>query len=253
MKKPLAIGGAVLGVLLAAALVIFIFFPGLPTYITAKHKYKDINRTVPDFVREEVPDSFKQHTLRDVAVSLPSDWKAHSAIEGIEPGSYRSTDEDSMILVTKHDRASYDLISSSEYLSDLNVWESYDYSEDDYRHFFDKLGCEYPDLWFYEWMIWLQRDGYTAKDCIRLRGKDLKVFRELAAEKSECFELERSWRFGGEDFYGYIGQLTGMGYDGKLWTCAMVPYGSEDTYYAVSLRCSDEAAARQILSSIHLK
>ena len=33
MKKALTIGGAVLGFLLISALVIFIFFPGLPTYI----------------------------------------------------------------------------------------------------------------------------------------------------------------------------------------------------------------------------
>lgn len=40
MKKALAIGGAVLGALLAAALVIFVFFPGLPTYFKVRHRFE---------------------------------------------------------------------------------------------------------------------------------------------------------------------------------------------------------------------
>jgi hypothetical protein len=51
MKKPLIIGGTILGFLLAAAMVIFIFFPGLPTYLKVKHKYDHIDEHVPNLKR----------------------------------------------------------------------------------------------------------------------------------------------------------------------------------------------------------
>ncbi len=45
MNKAVRIGAIVLGAILAAALVIFIFFPGLPTYAYVKFKYKNIDKT----------------------------------------------------------------------------------------------------------------------------------------------------------------------------------------------------------------
>ena len=114
MNRPIKIGAAVLGALLIAALVIFIFFPGLPTYMSVKHKYKEIDRTVPEFVRSDVPDSYEEYTLRGVTFRVPADWKGKSAIDGGNITSYRSPDEKSTISVLKSDKATHDLLHSGE-------------------------------------------------------------------------------------------------------------------------------------------
>ncbi len=252
MNKAIKTGGIVLGIILAAALIIFIFFPGLPVYVTAKSKYKDVNRTVPDFETAEVPADFKSYSLKGVSFKVPADWEGNSPFVDGTVTSYRSPDEKGRISVIKNDRASYDLIQNSEYKQEFGYWEGYRYSEDDYRHFFDKLGCEYPDLWFEEWFVWLHRDGFTAKDCLKLRGKDMKVFKELAAGKSSCFKLEEPWRLDGDDFYGYVG-ISSMGKGSRLWNFCIVPNGCGDTYYNVMVKCEDETTARQIISSVRLK
>ena len=252
MRKAIKISSIVLGALLAAVLVIFIFFPGLPTYIRIKHKYSEINSTVPEFTKSEVPASFKGYSLKGVNFKVPADWKGKSAYEGGDVTSYRSPDEKSTISVIKHGKASYDLLHSSEStIYDEWTWE---HSEEELRHFFDKMGCDYPDLWFDMWLIWLLRDGFTARDCLKLRGTDMDVFRELAEEKEEAFKLEDSWKISGEGFSGYIGHMTSAGYAGKgIWNFYISPDGSEDTYYDVMIKCPDETTARQLISSVTLK
>ena len=241
MKKAIKIGGA--------ALVIFIFFPGLPTYIRVKHKYDNINSRVAEFPRVDVPADYKEYTVRGAAFRLPADWKPKIVAEGLTPSSYRSADNKSMIMAIKYDQSYHDILYGEEALYD--PWEGYEHSEDDYRHFFSKVGADYPEKWLNILMIWLVRDGFTAKDCLKLRGTDLKVFKELSDIKEDSEEYEKSWKTSGEGFRAYIGQVTGLGYDGGIWTYTILPDGSEDII-VVTLKCADEATARKIVSTIKL-
>lgn len=252
MKKTIKIGSFVLGAIFIAVAVVYFFFPGLPTYIEISRKYSEINRTVPEFERSEVPADFREYSLKGVKFRVPADWKGKSAVKGGNVTSYRSPDEKSSISVIKHDKATYDLLHSSE-STVYDTWD-YDHTRREIKGFFDDLGCDYPDLWFDMWLIWLMRDGFTAKDCLKLRDTDMDIFRELAEEKEKVFELEDSWKISGEGFFGYIGHMISAGYVGKgIWNFYISPDGSEDTYYDVMIKCPDEAVARQIISSVALK
>ena len=250
MNKAIKTGAAVLGVLLAAALVVFIFFPGLPTYIKVRREFDDIDRHVPEFTKLEVPSDFVKHSKKNVEFSTPAGWSATTEVEGYEPSSYRSDDK-SMILVTVYDQGYYDILDNNT-VDGLDPWSAYDHSEEEFRHFFDKLGLDYPDKWLSTWLIWLARDGFTSKDCLKLRGTDLSVFEELADIKEGSGDVENYWKLSGIGEAAYIGQVKGFGYDGGIWTYSILPENSEDMVL-VTVKCSDETVAKQIISSVRLK
>ena len=86
-------------------------------------------------------------------------------------------------MVIKNDYQSYEKALGdlealgSEY--DLDPWSGYQYTEEDYRHFYSTIGIEPPQYGLNLRMLWYMRDDVTAKDCLRLRGKT-KVFLEVA-------------------------------------------------------------------------
>lgn len=43
------------------------------------------------------------------------------------------------------------------------------------------------------------------------------------------------------------------GFDGNIWTVNIFPDGNENEYYTATVKCSDEAIAKQIISSIELE
>jgi len=254
MKKALAIGGAVLGALLAAALVIFVFFPGLPTYFKVRHRFEHTDEKVPVFATEDIPGDFESHTLRGLRFSAPPDWKGYSSIEGMEPNSYHSDGGDTIFITHgdySEDEENY--LKAQETLgSGYDMWSGYEYDESDYRHMFASLGTELPQSYLSLRMLWYIRDGFTAKDCIKLRGRDKKVFLELAQVKDESIREEDIWKIDGDGFTAYAGQITGFGYEGKLWTVNVFPDGDENAYFMASIKCSDEETAKQMISSIEL-
>lgn len=254
MKKALTIGGAVLGILLAAALVIFIFFPGIFTYLKVKHKFDHTDEKLSYFTVSEVPGSFESHTLKGVRFSTPSDWEPHSAIEGMEPGSYRA-DDDYSIMVTESDyKKDAELREENkDILSEYDPWVAYKYNEADYRHFYKSIGIELPQYGLPDRLLWYTRDGFTSKDCLKLRGKDKDVFMELAQTKEEAVEWEKLEKLKGSGFTAYAGQEIHGSYNGDLWSITIYPDSDENQYYWVMLKCPDETLAKQIISSLELE
>lgn len=55
MKKALKISGIIIGIILVSVLIIFIFFPGLFTYIKVKVKYDNIDRGFTEFKKLKFP------------------------------------------------------------------------------------------------------------------------------------------------------------------------------------------------------
>ena len=74
MNEAVRIGAIVLGAILAAALVIFIFFPGLPTYAYVKFKYKNIDKTAGRFETAAVSDDYAEHTINGVSLKAPQSY-----------------------------------------------------------------------------------------------------------------------------------------------------------------------------------
>lgn len=261
MKKPIIIGGCVLGFLITAALIIFIFFPGLPTYLKVKHKYDHIDELVPEFKKTDVPSDYVSRTLDGVKFSIPSYWVGESAIDGYEASSYISG-EDSRIFVLDTDykmyaelQDEYKNILGDEYNEDdiYDPWKSFKYKEADYRHFYKEIGVDLPQYGLAYTMVFNNRDSFTAKDSLKLRGKDKDVFLALAEDKENAVGMENMWKTKGNGFTAYIGQEIYSGYDGNLWVVTIFPDNNKNAVYTVNLKCPDATEAKQIISSIELE
>ncbi len=242
MKKTLTICGAVLGVLLIAVLVIFIFFPGLPEYFKVKKDYKYIDRTIGSFDKADVPVSFSAHTIRGVKLSAPMDFT-----ENDRGSALKNSSGDTAVFIIELDSVQSAQYADAAYEDAGDSWFGHKYSESDYRSFFDKIDAEYPDpeeaktdiLWFF-------RDGFTAKDCIRLRGRDMDIFKELAEDKEKAWETEDTWKMSGEGFEAYVCQSS-------VWTVTIYPDGGGSKYISIMLNHADDDTIRQIISSIELE
>lgn len=261
MKKPLIIGGTILGFLITAALVIFIFFPGLPTYLKVKYKYDHIDETVAEFKKTDIPSDYLSHTLRGVKFSIPADWEGRSPIEGTEASSYASGEE-YRIFVLDIDHKKYaelqdeykDMLGDEYSEDDLyDPWNYYKYKEDDYRHFFKEISVDVPQYGLDSTMVFYTRDRITAKKCLKLRGKDKDVFLDLAQSKEEAVGMEKMWKTKGIGFNAYIGQEIYAGYDGNVWVVTIFPDDNANKVYTVDIKCPDETTAKQIISSVELE
>ena len=261
MKKALTIGGCTIGFLLISALVIFIFFPGLPTYIKVKHDYDHIDELVPEFEKTEVPSDFVSRSLKGVSFSIPSDWEGSSPIEGREASTYKSGKEYGIFVLdtdykelAKLQEEYKDMLSDQYDESDLyDPWEYYKYKEADYRHFYKTIGVDLPQYGLSSTMVFYTRDCLTAKNCLKLRGKDKDVFLSLAEDKEKAVGIENMWKTKISGFNAYIGQEIYAGYNGNLWVATIFPDDTPNKVYTVTLNCPDETMARQIISSVELE
>lgn len=252
MKKTLTIGSAVLGGLLAAALVIFIFFPGLPTYLKVKLKYEHIDDRIPVFKTVSAGADVGSFALNGVKLKAPADWEPNTTGHGLKS----SRDKSSLLVIKNNYQSQEEVLSDLEALgSEYNYdpWSVYKYTEEDYRHFYKTIGIEPPTYGLNTRMLWYMRDDVTEKDCLKLRGKDRKVFLEVAESKEESVKVENMWKIKGSGFLAYVGQIMYTGFDGNIWTVNIFPDGNENEYYTATVKCSDEAMTKQIISSIELE
>lgn len=248
MKKALKISGIILSVLLIAALVIFIFFPGLPTYIKVKYEYEDINRTITAFEPVYVPDSFEFHTIKDVAFKAPRDYKL-----SVTGNSLSSSDEKSKILITKSDTIEDAQILSEYYGEDYDIWEYYEYEAADYKKFFKAVDENFPNIYDASSdELWYIKDKLTAKDCLKLRGRNMDIFLEFAESKTKAWDMENTWKIKCSNFTAYVSEMLMRGYEDGFWTVTIYPDSSESTYYFVAIKGADEEITKQIISSIEL-
>ncbi len=133
MKKALKIGGIILGIILVSALIIFIFFPGLFTYIKVKSKYNNIDRCITEFKKVEVPDDFKTYTVKGITLSVPDSYVLKDT-----GSSFKNSDEKSVLLIMESDSLETDELMKG-YSEDYDTWEYYKYEEADYKHFLKQL------------------------------------------------------------------------------------------------------------------
>lgn len=110
MKKAVKIGAVVLGVIIIAALIFFIFFPGLPAYYNIKKNYKYINEVPKEYPYADVktPESFVEVSVHGLTLSLPPELekKYPDETEGMKSGLYVSDSEKvktSVIFMEKND------------------------------------------------------------------------------------------------------------------------------------------------------
>jgi hypothetical protein len=249
MKKALKIGGIILGIILVSALIIFIFFPGLFTYIKVKVKYDNIDRGFTEFKKVEVPDDFKTYTVKGITLSVPDSYVLKDT-----GSSFKNSDEKSVLLIMESDSLETDELMKG-YSEDYDTWEYYKYEEADYKHFFETIGGTFPTPYDASSdILWFVRDKLKAKDCLKLRGRDMDVFLELADSKEESWKTEKTWELDGENCFVYIGYIEDSEiFNSDLWTAYIYDKNNLTKYHYLLFKEDDTEVIKQIISSIELK
>lgn len=265
MKKAVKISGVILGVIMIIALVIFIFFPGIFTYFKVKHKYSHIDDSLEKFEKLIVPDAFDAFTINGVKLKMPYGSKRQTYDLTYSDGSTRPEysniirykDEISVMITQNSISEQKKLLEQAEQSGSLDnlkaelgddYWE--DFSDDEYKHYFDSVGDTVPrddgSRVFYT------KDKLKASDCLHLRGRDMEIFKYLAECKDDAYEAEKSYILDISNCKAYISQDF-LFYNGKLWTVFIYPKYNEDIKYFAIIRGDDEEMIKQIISSIELK
>lgn len=258
MKKAVKISGVILGVILIIALVIFIFFPGIFTYFKVKHKYSHIDDSLGKFEKLIVPDAFDAFTINGVKLKMPYGSKRQTYDLTYTDGSTRPEYsniiryKDEITILTKKSSFSEmkKLSEQASELIELSDTEE-EFSEDEFRHYFNSVDEPIPQNSTER--IWYNKNKLKASDCLRLRGKDMEVFKYLAECKDAAYDAEITYI---NDIPGcdcYVSQNLLEEFKGNLWSVFIYPENDEDTYYYIMIRGKDEETIKQIISSIELK
>lgn len=235
MKKALKIGGVVLGIILIAALIIFIFFPGIFTYKKVKKEYPHIDNTIGTFdgFDVEIPKNFVPYTKDGVTVMGPKDARYNSNLI-----PFKSDDLSVMVSVL-----------DDEPYGDAFFDENSKYAKDDYLHFFKKLDIKPPQN-TYENLKMLR--NLTSKDCLRLRGKDKKVFLEYADFKEKSEKIEALSYYEKDGIKGFFSVMSSEDAKKNKYRYALWLFHNEKQYI-VHVFSADKETAMQILSTVEIK
>lgn len=235
MKKAMKIGGVVLGIILIAALIIFIFFPGIFTYKKVKKEYPHIDNTIGTFdgFDIKIPKNFVSSTKDGVTVMGPKNARNNRDIIPFKS-------DDLIVMVTVMDDESY---------GDVFFDENSKYTKKDYLHFFEKLDIKPPQT-SYENVKMLH--SLTSKDCLRLRGKDKKVFLEYAESKEFSEKIESLSYYEKDGIKGFFSVMSSEGAKKNKYRYALWLFHN-DKQYIVHAFSDDKETAMQILSTVEIE
>ncbi len=264
MKKSLITGRITVGLLLASALLIYLFFPGILTYIDVKLNDPHINDVAEEFQKVDVPGSFKSFSTKGIRFSMPEGSEKNRS------GSSVRKDEEISVLIMEND--SYkEFVQQQEMAEnhDLDIdistdpWENFLYDEETYRHFYKSMQAQYPTEYDARSdVLWFIKDGFIAKDCLKLRGIDRKVFKEFADIKEEAVAYEDAYKLKGDGFFAYVCRikkdLSATPADANeitehfQWSCTLFPDDSTTGYYFIMISGENDNIKPQVISSIEL-
>lgn len=235
MKKVIKISGIILGIVLAAALAIFIFVPGIFTYHKVKKEYQYIDRTIGTFdgFDVDIPKNFVAHTNDGITVMGPENARHNSDLIPFKS-------DDLMVMVSVLDDETYGYAFFNEYSK---------YSKKDYLHFFKKLGIDPPQT-SYENVKMLR--NLTSKDCLKLRGKDKKIFLEYAESKEFSEKIEIISYYEKDGVKGFFTEMSSAGAKKMKYIYALWLFHKEKQYI-VHAYSSDKETAMQILSTVEIE
>lgn len=233
MKKALKITGIIVGVFVIAAIVIIVFFPGLPTYIKVKKDYPHIDETIGVYNDGDVviPKDFVQTEINGILVSGPSDALC----------------TDGYFIPFKKENELMVMVTESESASTSYTDESCGFLLYDYRHFFQSLDVEMPET-TYEGMKFIR--NLTAKDCLKLRGTDRDVFEEYAQYKEFVAKIETVYNYERDDLSGFVCDLASVGKKYEHRKNLMLVDGEKE--WIISVLGNDEETVAQIIASVQL-
>lgn len=233
MKKVLKVSAIALSVVLAAFLVIFIFFPGLPTYIKVKKEYPSIDCTIKNYsgYDVEIPDDYVEAEYDGVKLRGPS-FALNTDTTGTVPFK---ADKKLVVMIIKCENIPV------EYGSEYDKYE-----KEDYEHFFESLKTDIPKD-SYESRVFLR--NMQAKDCLGLRGRDLKVFEEYAESKQTVADIETPYYYERDDIKGFI---CDIGSTSKFHYYYNADFFTENNEYIISVLGNNSETIKRIIASIEI-
>lgn len=236
MKKVLKIGAVILGVLLIGALVIFIFFPGLPTYFKVKKEFPEIENKLTEFTKfdsssAEIPDNYVEASYDGVTLMGPS-YALNTDTTGMVP--FKS-DDNLLVMIIKSEG------NTAEYGGEYDKYE-----KEDYEHLFESLDIDMPES-SYDNRCFLY--NLQAKDCLKLRGKDLDVFMELAQAKQIVSKVETAYLY--ED-NGNKGFMCDIAVNDNYIYRYNADFFTENNEYIISVFGNNIETINNIISSIEI-
>lgn len=236
MKKALKTGGIIVGIIVIACLALMLICPWLITYIGVRAKYPDIDRSLDKFIVVDVSDDFKSIKLGETILKVP------------EGTAYKQD----KVLGERKNKLVYDgetIATITTIMDSEDYWDAYEYSKADYRHFFDTIGEEFPDNTM--GLLFFAKNRLDSEMCKELRGKDRKVYKELAETKQGAYDTETTQIMNGEDFTAYVSWQNQL--NTSLVTIVIFPDEYKNKNYTLMLHLpKDEEILNQIISSIQL-
>ena len=239
MKKA-ALAACITGGLIAAGAAVYAVFPGQITYLYVRGRYPNISRTIPQFAVCDVPADYQPYTIHGLTLSVPADFALTKTGHG-----FTDPDGKAAVVVSRHDQTEL-----AEY---SDPWKYYACEEADYRRYFEAVGAPFPDdADARTKLLWYCKDTLMPQDCLNLRGRNLRIFREFAETKNEGWNMESSWVLpmeGGKAFASASenNPLTA----GSYRTLTVYPDDSRCDEIFVMIR-TDDATANRIISSAKL-
>lgn len=231
MKKALKITGIILGIILLSVLVIAVLFPALPTYLKVKKNCPHINDTIGVYTDSNisVPEDFIQAEINGLIIKAPA--------------GTRNTESD---MIPFKDGKNFIVMISKSEMSDYIFYDdaTSKYSKEEYRHFYRTLNGDIPKSSLDD--IKILRD-MTLKDCLKLRGTDIKIFEELAESKEIAAELETVSTYERNNISGIICDIDN-GSATKEYRNLMFNHGGYE--YIVTVIGEDSETVRQVIASI---
>lgn len=230
MKKTLKIMGIISGIIIVAVLVLMICFPALPVYFRIKNNCPHINDTLSEYTdyNISVPEDFVQAEIKGLLISAPEGTRNNkSDIIPFRDG------KNFMIMVSQSELSGYSFYDG----------EITEYSKQEYGHFYRNFGdipkSSVDDIKFLRNM--------NLKDCLKLRGTDIKIFEELAEAKESVSTVESVSTYESENISGILCDVDNGGKTGEYMNL-MFNYGGYE--YIVTVIGDNPETVKQVISSV---
>ncbi len=237
MKKALRLTGIVLAILLFLCLLMEIFAPGLPLYLKLKHEFPEIDEKIDTYPYNDtkVPDRFIKKRTGEFYISIPPECAYNDK------------------MLAKSDKLT--ILATGTSLPVQSVVYSgnpcYQFAQKEYEHFYKRIGCE-PPRDDREMRI-LIRDSINLEQCLHLRGKDRKIYKEFVAAKKTVMGIEKLHFFSHNGIEGFIAEVGGGNYNkGKYKYYWNIDVFVDDQEYLISTLSNDIELSKQVIASLEL-
>ncbi len=198
VKVILKVFGVLVGLGAVSTAVIFIFFPGLPTYIDCKKTFTTLEEPMKTFSEYSVKLSGDTQIHNDgtFSVLVPAEWsykEMPTSMDGIFGGRYTGSNESDSFLILSSELP-YERVLSSDY-------DDIFFTQSDFESYIKSLGHDVPEdnMELTDIALSLTWDDFN------IRSKsDAQVFKALATIKTASPPM------GGEAIYYETAEVRGF-------------------------------------------